>query len=144
MLTVYRFKSNAFHPTAAELDETHEDFINPGIFARQLADFLKDGLQRHGYEVKLRCAEDWGFWQEIDHESGYMLAVGCANLDDDGGAGRVTEHRVFVEPDRPTIRPASNWFRKTDVRADVEALVAAIGEVLRAEPQIFDLEVSEA
>ncbi len=142
MLTVYRFKTRIFHSTAEELDESHEEYINPGVYGRQLADFLMAGLQSRGYTIKFRFAEDDGYWQEIEHTRGYDLAVGCANLDDDGSG--VVEHRVFVHPNRPTIRPFGMWFRKTDVRNDVEALVAAIGEILRAERQISDVELAES
>ncbi|MGE0407561.1 MAG: hypothetical protein AB7O65_14800 [Candidatus Korobacteraceae bacterium] len=137
MKTVYTFKTNIFQPTKEELDETHEDYINPGIFARELADFLRNGLENRGYSSGARCAEDWGYWQEVHHSGGYTLAIGCANLDD-VGKGPV-EHRVFVEPHTPTIRAPKQWLRKVDVRSDVEKLVEAIGDLLRDDKRIHDV-----
>lgn len=122
-------------------DEDHDDFINPGIFARQLADFLELGLRAHGYSIKFRCAEDWGYWQEIEHDRGYTLAVGCMNVDEPNDG--TLEHCVFVRPDSSPIRPAKHWFRKTDVQADVERLVAAVGEILGSENRIADVELNE-
>ena len=132
METHYTFNSDSFTPTADELDEDSEDYINPGIYGRQLADYLKIGLRERGYKIKFRCAEDWGFWQEIEHNGGYMLAVGCANYEEG--------HRIFVQPDKPVIR---RWLRKIDVREDVEALVAALGKLLKNDPDIRDVRLAD-
>lgn len=137
MKTVYTFKTNIFQPTNEELDETHENYINPGLFARELADFLQSGLERHGYKIGFRCVEDWGHWQELDHSGGYTLAIGCANVDNSGDG--LLEHRVFVEPHKPMIRSPRRWFRKIDVQSDVEKLLEAIGDVLRSDTRIHDV-----
>lgn len=142
MITTIRFKTAIFQPTAAELDESHEDFINPGVFARELADFLKAGLCSRGYEISSRCSEDWGYWQQVEHDRGYTLAIGCANLDDSGDGPIV--HRVFVEPDKPIIRPSSLWFRKIDVQDDVETLVAAIADLLRSDNRIQEVTMDDS
>lgn len=137
MRTRYTFESSRFHPTPAELDEADEDFINPGIFARELADFLEAGLRAGGFGVSFRCAEDWGCWQEIEHTGDYTLAIGCANLDD--ADNKLIPHHVFITPDKPFIRPVKQWFRKTDVRDDVGQLVDAVGIVLRSDPKIINI-----
>gem|GEM_PF-2848608 len=133
---VYLFSSDRFLPTPGELVEDHDDFINPGCFAKALADFLQDGLARHDYQVGFRCAEDWGQWLELEHDGGYTLAVGCANLSDlENG---VAEHRVFISPDQPQVR---KLFRKIDVSADVERLGEALKAILGAEDRISGLQV---
>ena len=134
----FLFLSNKFSPTAGELDEEHDDYINPGLFALELADFVESSLRERGYEVKFRCQEDWGHWLEIDHAGKYTLAVCCGNAEDtENGLER---HRVFVHPDKPVIR---RWFRKIDVREDVEKLSLAIRSLLADDPDISNLELEE-
>lgn len=136
MKTSYVFSSRLFAPHACELDESHDAYRDPGCFAEELADFIEIGLKNHDCRISLRSQEDWGIWLEVHHGRSYRLAIGCSNLDqpDDGNA----RHRVFVVPNQPAIR---KWFRKVEVRADVEKLVASLGEVLKAEPGITGISV---
>jgi len=60
METHFLLTSAAFAPTSGQLDIAHDDFINPGMYALELADFLENELQKRGYTVKFRCQEDWG------------------------------------------------------------------------------------
>ena len=131
MKTQFTFTSDAFAPRPGELDEAHDDYINPGLYALELADFLVAGLAGKGFEVGFRCQEDWGHWMELVHDGGYTLALGCSNTE--STVGGKPEHRVFVTPDKPVIR---KLFRKIDVRADVERLVDALGRILAESPQI--------
>lgn len=122
----YVLESDSFHADPREEDEESDLFINPGIFAHQLANFLRQGLEAQGYRVADVIVEDWGNWVEIDHDGGYFLAVGCANLDDH-------EHRLFIEPDKPVIR---RWFKKVDVSEDRKRLGIAVEKVLNDAPEI--------
>ena len=136
MESVFFFSSTKFAPSAEELDEEHEDYINPGHFAKELADFMAEGLLGQGYQVGFRCAEDWGQWLELAHDGGYTLAVGCANMSEfENGSA---DHRVFIEPSKPLVR---KLLRKIDVRDDVEKLAAVIKAILTAESEISDLKV---
>ncbi len=136
----FTFKTKRFQPTQSELDEEDPDYINPDIFARELADFLRDGLQSHGYEIEFRCPEDWGYWQEIRYSDRYTLAVGCSNIDN--WNDKPCEHRIFIQPDKPFVRPIKNWFRKVHVRNEVEKLIAAVDNILKSEKQITDVMLS--
>lgn len=101
--TEFLFTSKAFSPTAGELDEDNNfDFINPGLYALELADFLEKELSQHGYAKKSRCQEDWGHWLELEHTGNFTLAVCCVNTGDE--IDGEPEHRVFTQPDRPVIR----------------------------------------
>lgn len=141
MRTRHTFESSRFQPRPEELDDSHEDYINPGVFARDLADFLESGLRERGISVSFRCSEDWGYWQEIEHPGDFTLALGCSNLDE--ADKEPTTHHVFVSPSTPTIRPLKRWFRKTDIRNDVERLVDAVGDVLRSDPQITNISLEQ-
>lgn len=112
--TTLSFKSTLFHPVPEELDEEHENYINPGIFAYELANFLEQGLSVNDYKITFRCSEDWGYWQEIEHDDKYTLAIGCSNIVQQ--ENDFSEHRVFVKPDSPIIRPPRRLFKKTYVQ----------------------------
>lgn len=139
MDTHFLITSRAFAPTTGELDDEHDDYINPGIFALAFADFLEAELAERGYPAKFRCQEDWGHWIELEHQGKFTLAVGCANTGEeiDGQA----EHRVFLSPDKPIIR---KLFKKIDVRNDLEKLGATLREVLENNPDINNVRVENA
>ena len=139
MAAHFFFYSSAFKPRPGELDDTHQDYINPDVFALDLADFLVSSLESKGYTVKFRCQEDWGHWVEFDHPGDSKLALGCSNLSGDNDSDDATEeHHVLTFPDKPYVR---KWFRKIDVREDVEALSAAVHETLNSDARITKLRV---
>lgn len=134
MITEYTFTSKRFHPTPGELNEAHDDYINPGVFARELAEFLINGLAQEGYAVKDRIVEDWGNWVEVHHDGKFALAVCCANLEDLGNG--LTRHRVTTDPSTPYVR---RFLRKIDVQPAVQALSAALSRILAGSPDIADI-----
>ena len=139
MDTVLTFTSNRFTPTPGELDEDHGEYINPGIYAKALADFLETGLSSKGYTVSFRCPEDWGHWIEIAHPGPFKLALGCANTGD--APGGVAEHRIFVVPDKPVIH---RFFRKIPVQAEVEQLVTTLRRILEESDHIGNIRTETA
>lgn len=138
METHFLFYSDQFAATAGEQDESHEDFINPGLFAKELADFLETRLAKHGYKIKFKCAEDWGQWLEIEHTGKFTLAVCCANSGDE--KDHLIEHRVFITPATPHIR---KFFRKIDISATIETLGSTLRQILEDEKTISDITVEE-
>ena len=131
--------SSAFSPTHGELDEAHDDFINPGVYALELANFLEGELSQRGYPARFRCQEDWGHWMELEHEGNYTLAVCCSNAGEN--ASGQAEHRIFLVPDKPVIR---KLFRKIDVRSDLERLAATLKKLLENKPQIESIRIEDA
>lgn len=136
MDTQFLITSGAFAATAGELDDEHEDYINPGIYALEFADFLESELSERGYPVKFRCQEDWGHWMELEHQGKFTLAVCCANTGEE--IDGQPEHRVFLSPDKPVIR---KFFKKIDVRNDLEKLGATLRVVLESNPEIKNVRV---
>ena len=136
METHFLITSAEFAATPGELDDQHDDYINPGIYALELADFLERELAQHGYPAKFRCQEDWGHWMELEHQGKFTLAVCCANTGEeiDGRA----EHRVFISPEKPVIR---KFFKKIDVRSDLEKLGTTLREVFESNSAISNLRI---
>ncbi|WP_232204233.1 hypothetical protein [Roseobacter sp. CCS2] len=116
------FDSTSFVPRPSELDETSDDYINPGVFALDFADFLVEGLKAEGVKIKFRCQEDWGHWMEVDHDGGFTLAIGCSNIEGE------MAHRFSLEPRKPYIR---KFFKKLHVEPQVEQLKETILLILR-------------
>ena len=139
METRFLMTSGEFAATPGKLDDQHDDYINPGIFALELADFLERELAQRGYPAKFRCQEDWGHWMELEHQGNFTLAVCCANTGEeiDGQA----EHRVFLSPDKPVIR---KLFKKVDVRSDLEKLGVTLREVLEGNSAINNIRIENA
>src|SRR6266849_8909352 len=54
METHVEFRSDRFPPLEGE-----ENLINPDLWGKRLADFLREGLARQGFETKEPIAEDW-------------------------------------------------------------------------------------
>ncbi|MEO9899047.1 MAG: hypothetical protein ABJD13_20910 [Paracoccaceae bacterium] len=136
METHFLITSSEFSATAGELDDEHDDYINPGLYALEFANFLERELTQRGYPAKFRCQEDWGHWMELEHQGKFTLAVCCASTgeDIDGQA----EHRVFLSPDKPVIR---RFFKKVDVRSELEQLAATLRDVLESSSIIKNLRI---
>ena len=139
MKTHFLINSKSFTPTPGELDDEHDHYINPGLYALELANFLESELAQRGYKAKFRCQEDWGHWMELEHQGKFTLAVCCANTGEDI-AGQ-PEHRVFLSPDKPFVR---KLFKKVDVRGDLEALAGTLEDVFRVGPIIDNVRIEDA
>jgi len=132
----YYFKSSKF-----EIEPGEDEDVNPRIYGRQLATWLKARLEECGYSVEDFIEEDWGRCLMCAREP-FRLLVGCTNIVDydtaqpsDGPPAKedVTWH-CFVTSEVPFLK---NLFRrKVDPAAAVTKLHADLGKVLRAEPQI--------
>jgi hypothetical protein len=134
----YWFKSTLFEIEAGEDDE-----INPGIFGRQLARWLKTKLQGQGYVVEDIINEDWGRCL-MCQRTPFWLWVGVGNL----------YEGPFENPPQPQSTPAKQdvvWhcFVATELaffmrlfgkRAEVDAararLDATVRGILESEPAI--------
>ena len=67
-------------------------------------------------------------------------ALGCGNMDEEAGAGEAAAFCCFITPSRATLRPLKRLFRAVDTRPAVGRLADALDAVLRAHPQISDIE----
>ncbi len=122
MLTHLEFRSDLFPPYEGE-----EALINPGMYGKRLAEFLKAGLQREGFELRDIFTEDWGWVVPITNPE-FALWIGCANLDEEPDG-----FLCFIEPHQPFVR---KFLRKIEARSRVESLQRAIDRIVSAEPRI--------
>lgn len=133
MKTSVTFRSNAFPPAK-------NDTVNaPMRYGKKLAKWLAAELPAHGLTVNDCYDEDWGWEIEFEH-AGFPLRLGCGNMDEEAGAGEAAAFCCFITPSRATLRPLKRLFRAVDTRPAVGRLADALDAVLRAHPQISDIE----
>ena len=116
MHTHVEFRSNRFPALDGE-----EKLINPGLWGKQLADFLRAGLRGQGFETGEPVAEDWGWFVPVANKS-FRLGIGCGRYEEyDNG------FLCFIEPHTPFVR---KFLRKIDSRERILSLQQAIDKVL--------------
>ena len=135
----YWFKSSKF-----EIEPGEDDEINPLIYGRQLARWLKERLEGRGYAVEDIINEDWGRCLMCSRDP-FMLWVGCANMTEDeiasdNAAGKAplpaTENIVWHCFAEAEVSFVKRWLRTIDTQPAVAKLDQDLGEILRAEPEI--------
>lgn len=116
METFVEFRSDRFPPLDGE-----EELINPDLWGKRLADFLREGLRHHGFETKEPIAEDWGWVVPVVNKS-FRLWIGCGRYQqyDDG-------FLCFIEPHQPFVW---RFLKRLDTRERINALREAIDMLL--------------
>lgn len=131
----YWFKSSKF-----EIEPGEDEEINPRLYGRQLAVWLKARLEDCGYVVEDVIDEDWGRCLMCSREP-FMLWVGC---------GSVTDYETAQPGDGPPEKEDVVWhcfataevsfwkrlFRKVETGPSVAKLYADLGRILRKEPEV--------
>jgi hypothetical protein len=116
MLTHVEFRSDKFPAYEGE-----EQQINPGLFGKRLAEFLRDKLRIEGIKTREPIAEDWGWVVPVENED-FRLWIGCGHYQEypDG-------FLCFIEPHTPFIY---KFLKKLDIREQITALQQAVDKVL--------------
>jgi hypothetical protein len=131
----YWFKSSKF-----EIEPGEDEEINPRMYGRQLARWLKQRLGENGYSVEDIINEDWGRCLMCSRDP-FMLWVGCGN---------VTDYETAQPGDGPPTKDDVIWhcfataevffwkrlFRRIETQPAVSKLYTDLGEILSAEPEI--------
>jgi hypothetical protein len=135
----YWFRSSKF-----EIEPGEDADINPRIYGRQLAVWLKARLEQNGYVVENVINEDWGRCLMCQRDP-FMLWVGCGNMSD---------HRTAKPGDAPPSKETVTWhcfataevpflkriFGKMDTGPAVSKLNAVLGEILGSEKEVTLIE----
>ncbi len=125
----YRFKSSLF---AIEPGEDAE--VNPGIYGRQLAVWLKDKLEERGHRIERVAAEDWGRCLLCANES-FKLWIGVGSETEAGPAPpaeEVTWH-CFAVAEVPLLK---RLLGNEEAKAAQVKLDASLRGILEDEPKI--------
>jgi hypothetical protein len=119
METHVEFRSDKFPPLDGE-----ERLINPGLWGKRLADFLREGLRKQGFETQEPIAEDWGWALPVVNNS-FRLWIGCGHYQEyeDG-------FLCFIEPHKPYVW---KFLKRVDTRERIAALRQATDKTLSPE-----------
>jgi hypothetical protein len=130
----YWFKSSKF-----EIEPGEDEEINPHIYGRQLATWLKARLEESGYTVEDIINEDWGRCLMCATVP-FMLWVGCGNVTDfDAPPEDVPPNKEDIVWHCFVTAEVFFWRRlikKIDTEPAVAKLHADLGRILAAEPEI--------
>ena len=129
------FKSGLF-----EIEPGEDADINPRMYGRQLANWLKMQLELRGYDVEPVISEDWGRCLMCARDP-FMLWVGCGN---------VLDYSTAKPDDPPPLKESVIWtcittaevsfwkkvFNKPDTAPALKKLNADLAAILACEPGI--------
>jgi hypothetical protein len=126
----YWFTSHLFAVEPGEDDE-----VNPGMYGRQLADWLKGQLEGRGYAVEPVIAEDWGRCLMLSRDP-FLLWVGCGSIHfhsaDIVESTEIVWH-CFPEAEVPFFR---RLFGKPDTGPELSRLNEHLRSILEQNPAI--------
>jgi hypothetical protein len=130
----YWFKSSLF-----EIEPGEDDEVNPGIYGRQLARWLRPKLEAAGFAVEDILNEDWGRCL-MCQRSPFALWVGVGSVDEPRDDGQlpvkdaVVWHCFAVTEGGFRMRM---FGKKNEIEATRAKLDAALASILRSEPAIL-------
>ena len=116
MLTYVEFRSDRFPACNGE-----EEQVNPGLWGKRLAEFLRDGLRSEGFETEAPFPEDWGWTAPVVNDQ-FRLWIGCGHYQEyaDG-------FLCFIEPHTPFVR---RFPKRVDTRKRIAELQQAMDKML--------------
>jgi hypothetical protein len=130
----YWFKSSLF-----EIEPGEDEAINPGIYGKQLANWLAEKLHAKGYEIEI-VEEDWGRCL-ICLRKPVRLWIGCANVATNFPnppvvvpAKEAIVWHCFVECEIPFLKRL--FGRPIDDETPKQKLALDLKSILESEPQI--------
>ena len=131
----YWFKSSLF-----EIEPGEDGEINPGIYGRQLAAWLRQKLDAAGFPVEDVINEDWGRCL-MCQRSPFALWVGVGSVEDEQRVDgmiptkdAVVWHCFAVSEGGLRMRM---FGKKNEIEASRAKLDATLQSILRAEPAIL-------
>jgi hypothetical protein len=127
-----------FRSTRFELEPGEDKEINPGVYGKQLAEWLKARLEDRGYKVEPIINEDWGRCLMCSRKP-FLLWVGCTNMTDLSASPDVLPPKGKITWHCYAAAEVFFWkklFRKIETEPAVARLHADLGAILAAEPSI--------
>ena len=121
-----------FHENSLTDDES-DDYIQEGVFGKELANFVERHLRGLGYNIVDNYAEDWGRVVSLICDGNRTLEIGCLNYADGTETEDGSEHMISVVG-RPTLKARLftdqhllDFLNKTN--ADIEQLISSTPHV---------------
>ncbi len=127
-----------FRSTRFEIEPGEDDEINPGIYGKQLAEWLRARLEVRGYKVEPIINEDWGRCLMCSRKP-FLLWVGCANVTDLDVSPEVVPPKEQVTWHCFATAEVPFWRKllgKIETEPAIAKLHADLGAILAAETTI--------
>jgi len=117
------------------LDGERDEIINENMYGKSLCIYLEKNLPKAGIRVPYFCAEDWGWWLEVEC-NGFEMGL-CIYSDPD----------AKVDPEKyaiiPSIQSNTKWswskFRKIDISKNVLNIVNGLESVFSKDNEVFSI-----
>jgi len=141
----YWFRSRRFRVEPGE-----DRPVCPGIYGRQLAHWLRDGLVGRGYPNAQARQEDWG-WCVVARQRPHLLWIGCGSVDVDSSDAPPPDATPPGEPLTVVARAGARlwhchaamerswlayWLDRTAAETALADLDLALRSLLMGEPGI--------
>jgi hypothetical protein len=123
-----------FTTSLFEVEPGEDEEINPGLYGRQLALWLKAQLEQRGYSVEPIIAEDWGRCLMCSRDP-FLLWVGCGNADTDP-ADPATEPIIWHCFPVAEVPFWKRLFARPDTGPALKQLDADLHFILSTHPEI--------
>jgi hypothetical protein len=109
-----------------------KEIVNENMYGKSLCLYLQRNLPESGIKVPSFCAEDWGWWLEVE-DNGFKMAL-CIYSDP----------RAKEDPERyailPSVQSGKKWswskFGTIDVSKDVLKVMDTVEKLFRADKEI--------
>jgi hypothetical protein len=150
-------RSHSFRSEKFTIQPGEDEATNPFCYGKSLAEWLAVKFSELGYKPESVIPEDWGWCLVLQREP-FLLWIGCGNETQsmletvtlEAKASFVPKHedlrwRCIVQAECP---PWMGYFWRRLLRLEnpephVLHIEQQLVQVLRSEPQIFDLEADE-
>lgn len=132
MMEGYWFRSSAF-----QIEPGEDENVNPGIYGRQLALWLKERLESRGQTVLDVFPEDFGWCVRCQFKP-FLLWVGCGSINDKESfevlpsPDQVTWH-CFAVAELPLL---GRLFRRYDMAPALTRLNQLLRDILESDPAV--------
>ncbi|WP_151718460.1 hypothetical protein [Gemmobacter serpentinus] len=113
--------------------DEQDDYIQEGVFAKELAAWLEAGLRQAGLNPDDNYAADFGRVLLLQAPSGGKVMVTCCNYDEADATEDGLSHIVGVKA-QPGFK--ARFFHDPALQAFNDKIAAAIGQMIDATPEI--------
>ena len=114
------------------LEGEDEEIVNPNMYGKALCKYLEHKLPKAGISVPTFCAEDWGWWLEVQ-DNEFMMGL-C--IYSDPAAEQNPEKYAIL----PSITKEKKWswskFRSVNVSAQVLKVMDAVENTFKHDNEI--------
>ena len=114
------------------LEGEDEEIINQNMYGKALCRYLEHHLPNSGIKVPFFCAEDWGWWLEVEDDD-FKMAL-CIYSDPD--AEKDPERYAIL----PSIKGERKWswskLRSVDLSPNVLKVMDALEEIFKKDEEI--------